>query len=149
MTDKPNSDEWSLARMYHLSAADREILNFCQRIMIGRHEVAWIAAREETYSGEECRKLMDQRLEIYKQIDRDMGSLEGYSPESIYAAYRILDVVLDVLAQRLIDCEGWLAKGPIDRLVVGVSDTIGWAAEVEAKAKWQALRAVPVQGKVA
>ena len=92
---------------------------------------------------------MDRRLELYNQIDKDMGFLEGYDPESLYTAHRILEVVLDVLAQRLINSEGWLAKGPIDRLVVGVSETICWAAEAEAARKRQAVRVVPVQGKVA
>ena len=123
MTDKPNSDEWSLAKMYHLSNDDEAILKLCQRIMISRHEVAWIGVREEIHSGEEGQKLMDRRLELYDQIDADMGALEGYDPESLYTAHRILEVVLDVLA-RLIDREGWLSKGPIDRLVVRVSDIV-------------------------
>ena len=149
MTDKPDSEEWSLAKAYHLSAADTEILELCQRILISRHEAAWIGAREETFRGEELGRLMDRRIELYRQIDADLGALEGYSPESLYTAGRILDVVLDVLSQRLIDPEGWLAKGPIDRLVVIVSDVIGWAAEAETRAKWRAVLTVPVQGKVA
>jgi hypothetical protein len=149
MTDKLNSDEWSLARMYHLSGADEEILELCQRIMISRHEAAWIGAREETHSGEECQKLMDRRLELYDQIDADMGALEGYDPESLYTAHRILEVVLDVLAQRLIDSEGWLSKGPIDRLVVRVSDIVCCAAGAEAARKRQTVLAVPIQGTAA
>ncbi len=100
-------------------------------------------------AGEECQKLTDRRLELYDQIDADMGSLEGYAPEGLYAAHRILDVVLDVLAQRLIDRDNWLAGSAIDRLVVGVSETICWAAEAEAARKRQAVCVVPVQGKVA
>ena len=149
MTDKTDSEDWSLARMYHLSAADREILNFCQRIMIGRHEVAWIAAREETYSGEECRKLMDQRLEIYKQIDRDMAALEGYCLESLYTARRVLEVVVNVLGYRFMDSEGWLGKGPIERLLVRVLEAVTTGAEDEARTKWRAVHTVPVQGNVA
>ena len=50
--------------------------------MIGRYEVAWLHAREETCeSNEECQKLTDRRLELYGQIDRDMESLGGYMPE--------------------------------------------------------------------
>ena len=113
------------------------------------NEAAWIRVREETCHGEGLRRLTDRRLELYEQIDKDMGSLESYCPESLYAAHRIFDIVLDVLAQQLIDREGWLAKGPIDRLVVIVSDVICWAAEVENKRKWQAMTVIPVKGKVA
>ena len=81
---------------------------------------------------------MDRRLALYDLIDADMGSLEGYRPGGCTGPHRILEVVPDVLARRLINDEGWLAKGPIERLVVHVSDVVCWAAGTEAADKRRA-----------
>jgi hypothetical protein len=132
--------------MYRLSPADTEIVCFCQQIMIGRHEVAWLHAREETCeSNEERQKLTDRRLELYRQIESDMESLGGYMPEGLYAAHRIMELILEVLAQRLVDRDSWLGGCAIERLAVAVLGAISSAAEAETREKWAAVR---VQHKV-
>ena len=114
--------------------------------MIGRYEVAWLHAREETCeSNEECQKLTDRRLELYGQIDRDMESLGGYMPEGLYAARRIMELILEVLAQRLVDRDSLLGACAIERLAVAVLEAISSAAEAETREKWRAVR---VQHKV-
>ena len=103
MTDKTDSEDYSLARMYHLSCADKDILKLCQRIMISRCEAAWIWERQATYTGDELRRLTDRRIELYGQIDKDMTALEGYCLESLYTARRVLEVVVNVLGHRFMD----------------------------------------------
>ena len=107
MTDKTDSEDWSLARMYHLSAADREILNFCQRIMIGRHEVAWIAAREETYSGEE---FSEARAAMRGFLGGRGDSLKLLLDGQLLHAHRALSL--------------WITTRPLDEAPI-VSETTG------------------------
>ena len=123
---------FSLARLYHLSTVDQEILKLCQRIMIARREAASIAEGEETCADEERINRMDQRVALYDKIEKDMRKLDEYVPEGLYAARRILEIVADVLAHRLMDHMSWLGKGPIELLVAAVLQAVVLGAEAEA-----------------
>ena len=105
--------------------------------------------RQATYTGDELRRLTDRRIELYGQIDKDMTALEGYCLESLYTARRVLEVVVNVLGHRFMDSEGWLGKGPIERLLVRVLEAVTTGAEDEARTKWRAVHTVPVQGNMA